>query len=52
MMANFIDKLMNVMKLGDTDAVEDEMEMNTEERLEEPTTQNIRPARREVKLDT
>ena len=52
MMANFIDKLMNVMKLGDTDAVEDEMEMSIEERLEEPTTQNIRPARREVKLDT
>lgn len=50
-MANFIDKLMNVMKLGDTEAVEDEMEMDAEERIEESVAQNIRPARREVKLD-
>ena len=52
-MANFIDKLMNVMKLGDTDAVEDEMDMGAGDWSdEESSAQNIRPAKREVKLDS
>lgn len=54
-MANIIDKLMNVMKLGDTDAVEDEMDINTGDTGdwpdEESSAPNIRPAKRETKSD-
>lgn len=45
-MANFIDKLINVMKLGNEE--DEQFEAEVEERVEEPVTQqNIRPARRE-----
>ncbi len=48
-MANFIDKLMNAMKLNDT--IEDDLDLEMEDKLEESTAQNIRPARRENKQE-
>ena len=50
-MAKFLDKIMNAMKLNDT--MEDEMDMDITEKEEEVSTaQNIRPARRESKVET
>lgn len=46
-MAKIVDKIIHALKLGDS--VEDEIDVNTEEPMVEPSTQNIRPARREPK---
>lgn len=49
-MPKFIDKLMNAMKLNDT--MEDDFDMEPMEKEEEiPAPQNIRPARRELKVE-
>ncbi|MDO4766419.1 MAG: cell division protein SepF [Eubacteriales bacterium] len=52
-MANVLEKLMKAMKLNenDNDDFEDELEFAAEEKIETPTTQNIRPARREPKAE-
>lgn len=49
-MSNFVNKILNAMKLNDT--TDDEMDVEIEDRIEETTVQNIRPARREVKQET